>query len=117
MNCKPGERAIIVKESLLFYQDIYDYYFRFPVGTIVKVLKENTTNVSGNDSNNKIKYHEWVIDKQLIVGLVGTYGGKECTVRDKAELDYWCPDDVLKPLRGFEDDGTVTEINEEEITA
>jgi len=108
MNCKPGDLAIIVKESVEAYVNSLKLKFVFKVGTIVKVLKHDSTGSS-------LAVEGWQIQQKvpMVVCIADTQS-------DPIEaMTFWCPDEILKPLRDFEDDDSIYfSIDEhQEVTA
>lgn len=105
MNCKPGELAIIVKKEITFkYKDIITS-LKYPVGLVVKVLKVTPS----------AAYLPIAWEIEGIINLHGAINGSE---QCKFTANF-CHDDVLKPLRGFEDDESInfSIVKQEEVTA
>jgi len=104
MNCKPGDLAIIVKKSMEISVNGLKFKFAFEVGTIVKTIKCTT------DKNRTLK-DGWDIEQKIRI-KISAYG---ILIYD--EYKDWCPDEILKPLHGLEDDDSVSDIKEDELIA
>jgi hypothetical protein len=93
MNCKPGDLAIIVKETIERSYQGLAYKWKYRLGTVVKVIKIASAPGGMGDG--------WQIEQPLPIELQ-IFGFKGVLYEA-----YWCPDEILKPLRGFEDDDSI----------
>ena len=92
MNCKPGDLAIIVKEKTGATYTGDAFICKYPVGAVVKVIEKMTCPVT------TLPWTGWLLEKGVPLTIQSAYSTRYVNEA------YWCPDEILKPLRGFEDD-------------